>query len=75
MWNPLNGHLGLISFILTNYCLIRKTPLFSLYGAPLFGTNSVLVGATKSQHQRRYTMLPLNISSAILAIFMSRIKA
>lgn len=31
MWNPLNGHLELISFSLTKHCLIRKAPLFSLY--------------------------------------------
>lgn len=32
MWSPLNGHLELISFILTKHCLIREGPLFSLYG-------------------------------------------
>lgn len=35
MWNPLNGHLELISFSLTKHCLIRKAPLFSLYGVAL----------------------------------------
>ncbi len=35
MWNPLNGHLELISFILTKHCLIRKAPLFSPHGVPL----------------------------------------
>lgn len=35
MWNPLNRHLELISFILTKHCLIKKPPLFSLHSAPL----------------------------------------
>lgn len=77
--SPLNGHLELISFILTEHCLIRKAPLFSLCGVPLdlvffLNTLIVLFGATKSQLQRGYAMLLLNISSIILAISCHALK-
>lgn len=80
MWNPLNGHLELISFILTKHCLIKKAPLFSLYCVPLD-----LVFFLKytdcfvRRHQKSASKMLCNVAPkyqfSYLGNFMSCIKA
>lgn len=81
MWSPLNGHLELISFILTKHCLIRKAPLFSLYGVPLDLLFFLFIDIHRFiwRHQKSASKALYNVSAKYrfnyLGDFMSCIKA
>lgn len=71
MWSDLNGHLELIRFIHGKYCLIRKAPLFSLYGfLEIWDTDCF-----GRRHQKAASKLLRNVAAKYLVNFMSCVKA
>lgn len=80
MWNDVNGHLELISFILTKNCLIREAPLFSLYGVPLdlvffLKYTNCFLGRHKKSASKTFCNVSAKCQFNYLGNFMSCIEA